>query len=200
MRILGVDPGTRLTGYGCIDQLTNKIHHVTHGTLRVLDPNAANLAPLEDRLLLIYEGLSKIIQEFKPDVLVVERVFFAKNANSALKLGQARGAILLTGKIHSLSIAEYSAKEVKRAVVGNGQADKQQVASIVQLLVGKQVFETFDASDGLALAICHAQLLQTKNKFRAADELALQFFSKKRSKKKLSLAESLGHHLRIRKK
>src|SRR4051812_27243664 len=102
LRILGIDPGSRFTGYGCVDRSGSVLQHVTHGTLIVgVDRNKETL-PLEERLLLIYEGLSKVIREFKPDVMAVERVFFAKNASSALKLGQARGAVLLTGKIHSL--------------------------------------------------------------------------------------------------
>ncbi len=111
---------------------------------------------MEDRLFQLYEGLSAIIREFCPQVIAVEKVFVAKNALSALKLGQARGAIILTGKIHFLEIAEYSATEVKKIVAGYGQADKDQVAKMVQIYLGRKDFATSDASDGLALAICHA--------------------------------------------
>lgn len=156
MRILGVDPGSRLTGYGCVDFVGNQLRHVTHGTLSLSHGKGEEMTPLEERLLSIYQGLSQIILEFKPQILVVERIFFAKNAVSALKLGQARGAVILTGKIHSLAIAEYNPTEVKQAVVGYGQAGKEQVAKMVQILIGKRSFPTFDASDGLALAICHA--------------------------------------------
>jgi crossover junction endodeoxyribonuclease RuvC len=119
-------------------------------------------------------------------------VFFAKNAVSALKLGQARGAIVLTGKIHSMEIAEYNPTEVKLAIVGYGQADKEQVAKMVQLMIGQQQFSTPDASDGLALAICHAQMTRGLNQSRSTDPVGLQAISKRRSKKKLSLAESVG--------
>ncbi len=104
-----------------------------------------------------------MIQRLKPQAIVVEKVFFAKNVESALKLGQARGAVLLTGKIHGLDFFEYSPTEVKAAVVGSGRADKEQVARMLKLIIGKGAlargvdFETSDASDAVALALCHAQ-------------------------------------------
>jgi crossover junction endodeoxyribonuclease RuvC len=190
MRILGVDPGSRLTGYGCVDMLGNHLRHVTHGTLKVSD--SRKVTPFEDRILAIYEGLSQVILQFKPQIMVVEKVFFSKNALSALKLGQARGAVILTGKLHSMSICEYSPNEVKLAVVGNGHADKIQVARMVSILTGQQKFPTFDASDGLALAICHAQSLRTNSFTKKVDTLSLSAAVVKRSKKRLSLAEHLG--------
>lgn len=190
MRILGVDPGSRFTGYGCVDRVGNQIRLVTHGTLKLLSTGNASF---EDRLLLIHEGLSSIIKEFKPAVMVVEKIFFAKNAVSALKLGQARGAVILTGKIHSLLFAEYSPTEVKRAIAGNGQADKGQVARVLNLLLGAQEYDTPDASDGLALALCHAQLGFHQQMSHAGQALALQSQLNRRSnKRKLTLAESLG--------
>jgi crossover junction endodeoxyribonuclease RuvC len=183
MRILGVDPGSRLTGYGCVDQMGNKLRHVAHGTLHLSKTSGKATIPLEDRLFTLYQGLSKVIQELRPEILVVEKVFFAKNAVSALKLGQARGAVILTGRIHGLPIAEYSPTEVKLAVVGQGHADKDQVAKMVQLLIGAREFETSDASDGLALAICHAH--------GTTGVGALSQMAKPRKKGK-SLAECLG--------
>jgi crossover junction endodeoxyribonuclease RuvC len=140
----------------------------------------------EDRLLALYQGLSKVIAEFRPQVMAIEKVFFAKNAVSALKLGQARGAAILTGKIHSLSIAEYSPTQVKQVIAGYGRADKEQVAKMLEIILGRQQFATSDASDGLALAICHAQLWNAT---------PLQSFSRQRSKKKLSLAESVASRI-----
>src|SRR5581483_549145 len=136
-----------------------RFRHVAHGTLRLSNTGGRAVIPLEQRLLSIYQGLSEVIREHQPQIMVVERVFFAKNAVSALKLGQARGAVILSGALHSLEIVEYSPSEVKAALVGHGQADKQQVAKMVELLVGCREFETSDASDGVALAICHAQRL-----------------------------------------
>ena len=182
MRILGVDPGSRLTGYGCVENCGAGLKHVTHGTL---DLCGSKTSSLENRILLLHQGLSSIIAEFKPEVLALEKVFFAKNALSALKLGQARGAILLTGKIHSLQIFEYSATQVKQTVAGYGRADKEQVAKMIQLIIGKHVFKTWDASDGLALAICH--VMQSR-----ANTGSKQVVSKRRS---LSLAEAVGAKL-----
>jgi crossover junction endodeoxyribonuclease RuvC len=194
MRILGIDPGSRLTGYGCVDVIGTKLSHVGHGTLRLASTSGKATVPLEERLLLLYEGLCKVIQEYKPQVMVVEKVFFAKNAVSALKLGQARGAVILTGMIHSLKIVEYSPNEVKQTVVGQGHADKDQVARMVEVLLGKQHFETADASDGLALAICHAYAARTIGSGGNKLAQALAKASGKRSKKSssMSLAESLG--------
>jgi len=143
---------------------------------------------LEDRLLSIYEGLTEVIKEFRPHVMAVERVFFAKNAVSSLKLGQARGAAILTGKIHGMEIVEYSATEVKLAVVGHGQADKEQVAKMLQHVLGVQEFATADASDALALALCHAQT-QRGNAQRNA---VLKLVYSRKKKKRASLAETLG--------
>lgn len=185
MRILGVDPGSRFTGYGCIESSGTQLRHITHGTLKVSHSIGKTTSPIEERLLSIHQGLSKIILEFRPDIMAVEKVFFAKNALSALILGQARGAVLLTGKMHALSIYEYSPTEVKQAVVGHGRAEKEQVAKMVQLIVGQHQFVTYDASDGLALAICHAFF----------NRYGLRSSSPRASKKKQTLAESLGHCL-----
>ncbi len=162
VRILGIDPGSRLCGYGVVDCYPHlkRIVHITHGTLRLSNTGGKAVIPLEQRLLSIYQGLSKVIVEYQPQIMSVERVFFAKNAVSALKLGQARGAVILSGAIHGLEVAEYSPSEVKSAIVGHGQADKFQVAKMVELLLGKQTFATSDASDGLAMALCHAQMVQ----------------------------------------
>jgi crossover junction endodeoxyribonuclease RuvC len=167
MRILGVDPGSRLTGYGCIDLAGSQLQLVTHGTLKLARTGGRQETPLEDRLLSIYNGLTDVIAQHRPKILVVERAFFAKNAESALKLGQARGAVILTGAIHGLEIAEYSPSEVKQSVVGHGQADKDQVARMVQLVLGAQKFTSSDASDGLALAICHAYATRAESPARA---------------------------------
>ena len=196
MRILGVDPGSRLTGYGCIDALGGQLKLVTHGTLHLSNTSGKAVIPLEERLLSIYRGLSEVIEEVRPDVLAIEKVFFAKNAVSALKLGQARGAAILTAMIHSMKVVEYSPTEVKLAVVGHGQAQKDQVAKMVGLLVGARDFDTLDASDGLALAICHAQTMRSAQKLQsgegAAYSAAIHAASGRRSRKSSSLADSLG--------
>ncbi len=192
MRILGVDPGSRIAGYGCIEGMGNRLQHIGHGTLRLSSTSGKSVVPLEERLFLLYEGLSEVILRLKPQVVVVERVFFAKNALSALKLGQARGAVLLTARIHALRVAEYNPTEVKSAVVGNGHADKEQVAKMLSLMFGPQVFETADASDGLALAVCHAQKIRNNALNGAAYKATLQSLTNTRNRKRLTMAESLG--------
>lgn len=157
MRILGIDPGSRLTGWGCIERRGNSLVYIGSGVLRLAGTSGKSTVPLADRLLLLFEGLSQVIVEFKPQVFAIEKVFLAKNPVSALKLGQARGAAILTGKIHHLQIFEYNPTEVKQAVVGYGRADKEQIAKMVQILLGKREFSTHDVSDALSLAICHAQ-------------------------------------------
>jgi crossover junction endodeoxyribonuclease RuvC len=209
VRILGVDPGSRLTGYGVVDLIGNQIRLVAHGTLRLSNTGGKAVIPLEQRLLLIHQGLSQIILDYKPSIMSIERVFFAKNAVSALKLGQARGAAILCGAIHALEIAEYSPSEVKSSVAGYGNADKQQVARMLQIifgLKGEKEFVTSDASDGLALAICHAHRITSSARGATASatagsgagpnasnalRAALQQ-NGARKKKRLSMAESIG--------
>lgn len=215
-RILGIDPGSRLTGFGVVDVVGNQIRHVTHGTLRLSATGGRQEISLENRLLLIHHGLTEVIEQYRPSVMAIERVFFAKNATSALKLGQARGAAILSGAIHGLEIHEYSPSEVKASVVGHGQADKQQVAKMLNLLLGAtREFATSDASDGLALAVCHAYVVanQGTGNGSARNSVARAIAqaqsegrpsaasagknptgaSATRRKKRMSIAESLGY-------
>ncbi|MBL7715479.1 MAG: crossover junction endodeoxyribonuclease RuvC [Bdellovibrionales bacterium] len=204
IRILGIDPGSRLTGYGIIEVFGNSIRVITHGTLKLSSTSGRSTIPLEQRLLSIFTGLSEVIQKHHPHVMAIEKVFFAKNAVSALKLGQARGVAILSGAYHGLEIHEYSATEVKSMIVGQGHADKNQVAKMIQLLTGQKEFDTSDASDGLALALCHAYRLrslpavarktsqgQEKSAAQVLAEAQAQASSGKR-KKRWSLAESVG--------
>ena len=157
MKILGVDPGSRLTGFGCIRIEAGKMQVIEHGTLKLASTSGRQEVALEQRLLDLFRGLSEVIERTRPDVLVVERVFFAKNAVSSLKLGQARGVVIVCGALKGLEIVEYSPTEVKRAVVGSGTADKDQVARVLEMILGRQQFATADSSDALALAVCHGQ-------------------------------------------
>lgn len=163
MIILGVDPGSRLLGYACIEKTGNHFRVITHGTVHLFHKEYKNI-PVDEttpsRLKEIYEKLSLIIQEFKPQVMAVEKVFFAKNAVSALKLGQARGVVLLTGALHDLEIHEYSATEVKGMVTGYGRSGKESVAKTLQLILGAQKFDTLDSSDALAIALAHGLSLR----------------------------------------
>jgi crossover junction endodeoxyribonuclease RuvC len=188
-RILGVDPGSRLTGFGVVDVVGNEIRHVTHGTLKIASTTGKATIPLEDRLLEIYKGLRDVIETYRPDTLSIEKVFFAKNAVSALKLGQARGAAILTAKILGLNVVEYAPTEVKAAIVGHGRADKDQVARVLEMMLGKQDFKTSDASDGLALAVCHARINGSHSALGNSHQNTL---TQSRTKKRMGLAESLG--------
>ena len=185
-----MDPGSRLTGYGCVEWVGGKLRSVEHGTLKLASTSGKQEVALEERLLLLFEGLSEVLDRLKPDAFVVERVFFAKNAVSSLKLGQARGVVVVCGSLRRIPFFEYSATEVKRAVTGSGSADKDQVAKVLSMLLGAQEFGTADASDALALAVCHAQQFQGVRSNSAVANLHLK--ATPRRKKRLSMAESLG--------
>lgn len=192
MRILGIDPGSRLTGYGCVDLVGGHVRHVAHGTLKLAPTSGTATIALEQRLLTLYEGLSEVIQKYKPQIMAVEKVFFAKNAVSALKLGQARGAVILIGAIHGLEMVEYSPTEVKSVLSGYGRADKDQVAKMVQIIVGRRDFATSDASDALALSICHAYQVaggMGRQIAKMTDSKTHPRSSKKRGR---SLADAIG--------
>ena len=152
MRILGIDPGSNCTGYGVIDKEEDELKLVNFGTIR-LDSHDS----FAQRLKKIKQEIADIIRKFHPQALAIEGLFYAKNVKSALKLGHVRGVILLIAEEEELPIFEYSPLEVKRAVAGYGRAEKLQVQKMVkQLLQLQQIPQPEDASDALALAICHA--------------------------------------------
>jgi crossover junction endodeoxyribonuclease RuvC len=159
MIILGIDPGSRLLGYGLIEKNGNQVRVMDHGTVQLFHKEYKGI-PVDEttpsRLKEIFVKLSEIIVQYKPQIMAVEKVFFAKNAVSALKLGQARGVVLLTAALHDLEIYEYSVTEVKSIITGHGRADKEQVAKMLTLVLGATEFATLDASDALALALAHA--------------------------------------------
>jgi crossover junction endodeoxyribonuclease RuvC len=149
-RILGIDPGSRKTGFGIIELDKQKIHHVINGRLKVGDGDFA------DRLKQIFEGLTDIIERYKPDMMAIEKVFLHKNADSALKLGQARGAAICAGVSQNLPVHEYSATQIKKAVVGNGHAKKEQVQYMMSVILNLPEVPLEDAADALACAMTHA--------------------------------------------
>ncbi|MBT4836748.1 MAG: crossover junction endodeoxyribonuclease RuvC [Methylococcales bacterium] len=150
-RILGVDPGSRVTGYGIIDEVSfNKINYVTSGCIKL--PKCG----LPQRLKIIFEQLSDIVKRYQPDEFSIETVFVHKNVDSALKLGQARGAAICAGVQYDLPVAEYTPREIKKSIVGNGNADKQQVQYMVKVLLNQKQEMLLDESDALAIALCHA--------------------------------------------
>ncbi len=148
--ILGVDPGSRLTGYGIINAVGNRLEYVTCGCIRLPDVDHPQ------RLKQIFDSLCKIIEEYAPQECAIEEVFLGKSVSSALKLGQARGSAMVACLHHDLPVAEYSARKVKQALVGNGSAEKGQVQHMVKVLLGVAGNVQEDAADALAIAICHA--------------------------------------------
>jgi len=151
MRILGIDPGSRITGFGVVSVLRNgRLQYVASGCVR------APKGDIAQRLKSVYDGVAEVIRAYQPTTLAIEKVFMARNADSALKLGQARGAAIAAGANHALPLAEYTALQIKRAVVGRGAADKRQVQHMVRALLGLSGAPPADAADALAAAICHA--------------------------------------------
>lgn len=148
--ILGVDPGSRKTGFGLIAIEGKQYCYVASGTIRL--PEAA----LPERLQLIFAGIVEVVEEYHPDQMAIEQVFMSKSAGSALKLGQARGAAIVAATCRGLPVAEYEARKVKQSVVGYGAADKLQVQHMVQRLLNLSAKPKEDAADALAVAICHA--------------------------------------------
>ena len=151
MIILGIDPGSRITGFGIIDNQADRIAYIASGKIRVDGDN------LPARLGYIFAAVNDVIREHQPNQVSIENVFMSRNADSALKLGQARGAAICAAHQAGLEIAEYAPREIKQALVGTGAADKQQVQHMVKRLLGIQQELQADEADGLAIAICHAQ-------------------------------------------
>lgn len=151
MRVLGIDPGSQVTGYGIVERNEGRLVYVAHGTLR--SPRAAELGA---RLAAIYQGVFEVAAAHRPDQAVVEQVFVAASARSALVLGQARGAALAALGAAGLPIAELAAREVKKAVVGTGGASKAQVQAMVTRILSLDTKPATDAADALAAAICRA--------------------------------------------
>jgi crossover junction endodeoxyribonuclease RuvC len=157
MRVLGIDPGSRRTGWGVVQLEGTRLHHVGAGTIA-----APQKLALAQRLHLIHQGLQQVIAAHRPDVVAVEEIFFAKHANAALKLGHARGVALLAAAESELEVHEYPPAIVKRTVVGRGAADKTQVGRLVAALLGLKAPPEEDAADALAVAITHIQASRSK--------------------------------------
>lgn len=149
--ILGIDPGSRITGYGIIDVRGNRQTYITSGCIRATDREY-----LPERLDVIFQGVTQIIDEFLPAELAIERIFMARSAESALKLGQARGVAIVAAVNQGLPVFEYEARKIKQAVAGSGAADKGQIQHMVATLLNLPKKPQSDAADALAIAICHA--------------------------------------------
>lgn len=150
MRILGIDPGLRVTGFGIVEQTGQRLAYVTSGCIRTAN------AQLPERIKTILDGLAEVMEQGHPDHVAIEKVFVNVNPQSTLLLGQARGAAICAAVGRSLPVAEYTALQVKQAVVGNGHAKKEQVQEMVRRLLTLPGVPGTDAADALACAICHA--------------------------------------------
>ncbi|TPN77721.1 crossover junction endodeoxyribonuclease RuvC [Mesorhizobium sp. CU2] len=151
IRIIGIDPGLRRTGWGIVDSLGNSLRFVASGTVRSDDK-----APLATRLCQLHDGLAEVLHQQMPHEAAVEQTFVNKDATATLKLGQARGIAMLVPARAGLVVAEYAPNAVKKAVIGVGHGEKKQIHMMVKVLMPRAIFDTDDAADALAIAICHA--------------------------------------------
>jgi crossover junction endodeoxyribonuclease RuvC len=162
-RVLGIDPGSLRTGFGIVDCINGAEKHVASGCVRTTGTSLAL------RLRHIHEQVSLLVETYAPDEVAIERVFMHRNADSALKLGQARGAALSAAVARGAAVYEYAPRAIKLAVVGTGAADKAQVAHMVQVLLAIAKPDTSDVSDALAIALCHAQARRTAGRLAALE-------------------------------
>lgn len=161
MRVIGLDPGSRVTGFGVIETQGASFRCIDSGNIRLSEQTLAL------RLHTIFKRLSEVIERTQPDVMVVEKVFMARNAQSALTLGQARGVVLVVAAHYGLDVVEYSALQVKQALVGKGKAAKQQVQHMVRVLLALQQAPPLDTADALACAICHINTAQGMTRIKS---------------------------------
>jgi crossover junction endodeoxyribonuclease RuvC len=152
MRTLGVDPGTALLGYGIVES-EPEARLITYGVIET-----ESRTPMPERLLILFDGVNDLVARFHPDVVAVEQLFFARNATTAIAVGQARGVVLLAAAHAAIPVFEYSPTEVKQAIVGYGRAEKRQMQEMVRLILNLDFPpQPDDAADALAVALCHAQ-------------------------------------------
>lgn len=147
--ILGIDPGSRATGFGVVDMRGQQVSYLTSGCIRCGDGD------VPQRLRLIHDGVHQLIQQYRPDEFAIERVFMGKNADSAIKLGQARGVAIVVAALYDLAVHEYAPRAIKQAVTGAGGAEKEQVQHMVKTLLKLPGYPQADAADALAIALCH---------------------------------------------
>ncbi len=165
-RILGIDPGSRVTGFGVLDFTGDMPSYVASGTVRSLQGS------FPERLRQIYEAVGEIVSQYQPDIVAIETVFMARNAGSALKLGQARSAALCATFASNVDVVEYSPREIKQAVVGTGAARKEQVQHMVVSMLQLDASPSADAADALAAAICHGHQRAVRERLGAHNRVA----------------------------
>lgn len=176
MRVIGVDPGTRVCGFGIVDSINGSLTHVTSGAIVPKSDNSITF-----KLKTIHEGLVQVIREFAPETMSIEGLFFAKNAKSAIKLGEARGVAYLAAALSGLSVHEYAPTEVKLAVTGKGRAKKIEVQKMISTIFGINTWERADVSDAIAIAICHINLSEKK------ERLGIEVLRSRRRRRRFSI-------------
>jgi len=157
LRILGIDPGSHVTGYGIIEKKGNYLQHVLHGEIKPKKDS-----PLSATLIFVYQQLSAVISQTAPQAIALENIFYGKNVRSLIKQAQVRGVVIFAGADKGLDVFEYSPLEIKKAVVGYGRAEKRQVQVMVKAILKLPELPPADAADALATAICHANFLKEK--------------------------------------
>jgi crossover junction endodeoxyribonuclease RuvC len=167
VRLLGIDPGLRFTGWGIIEADGNRLRHIGDGVIAT-----DSAAPVSERLKVLHDALAALLATHRPAEAAVEETYVNRNGTATLKLGYARGVALLVPALAGLSVAEYGAKTVKLAVVGTGGADKEQVAMMVRRLLPGATLKRADASDALAVAICHAHHRASRTAWAAGKVMA----------------------------
>lgn len=167
MRIIGIDPGTAIVGYGIIDFNKNSYSTVYYGVI-----TTSKDLNMEDRLLIIYQELKKILEEYKPEYIAIEDLFYFKNNKTVISVAQARGIILLSAKQNNIPISSYTPLQVKIGITGYGKADKKQIQQMTQRILGlSEIPKPDDAADALAIAITHINALNSKINFSSTGNL-----------------------------
>lgn len=166
MKIIGIDPGSRLTGFGVIYVSPQGVSHVSHGIIK-LDESKS----LQERLLELGSSISQIYSKHKPNIVVVEKIFLGKNADSAFKLGHARGVVIYEAMKSGCECFEYATRVVKKGITGSGGADKESVKMNIEVLLGIGKIEYLDASDALAMAVFHAFTMREKMLYTRATQI-----------------------------
>jgi len=164
--IMGIDPGSRVTGFGVLHIVGNQIRHLSHGII-VLQENKK----LSERLLILSNCLQELFQKYEPQIVAVEKIFLGKNADSAFKLGHARGVVMMEAEKANAEIYEYATRLVKKGIAGKGSADKEEVRRTLMRLLGLKKIDKLDASDALALALYHAQCATTRARLERMKEV-----------------------------
>jgi len=155
LRVIGIDPGIQITGYGVVEKTKGGLKHVLHGEVRMAKGMALSAC-----LSTIYDNLMEVVKHSSPDAIAVEDIFYGKNIKSLIRQGETRGVVILAGAHSSIPVFEYTPLEVKKAVVGYGRAEKNQIQNMVKAILHLRELPRADAADALAIAICHANFLK----------------------------------------